>query len=258
LQEQARLGLVDEITVHGYTRRPEEILDAYRSLKQVIAGYDPRIILRQGELGYPSEYQPRYALREYPWTETSQSRWLLRRLLSNLGHDIPSLYFAIIDMVYERYHHQEGVRTINRRGLLKANADRSVAAVQASYHAMQCLTAIFDDRMVRLPALEFESNAARSVSAFGYRDRQSGGEILTLWVDDQIPSDAHEATPVTLSVADAALKQPAYVDLREGAVYSIPEEAISRETRGTKFVRLPVYDSPIAIAESSLLPLAQS
>lgn len=255
LQERGRLNLVDEITVHGYTRRPEEILTAYQALKNVIAGYDPRIILRQGELGCPSEYQPRYALSEYPWTETSQAKWLLRRLLSDLGHDIPSLYFTIIDMVYERYHHQDGVRTINRKGLLKANADRSVAAVKPSYSAMQHLTAIFDDRLARVPEVNIETDAERSLAAYAYQDQKTGAQVLTLWFDDEIPGDTNETTEIALTAADVAFDKPAYVDLREGTVYRIPKEALTHEK--CKFGKLSVYDSPILIAEQSLLPLAQ-
>ena len=56
---------------------------------------------------------------------------MLRRLLGDLGHDIPSLYFTIVDIVYERYHHQDGVRTINRKGLLKADDDKQRGRGQA-------------------------------------------------------------------------------------------------------------------------------
>jgi hypothetical protein len=258
LQQQGLLDLVDEITVHGYTRRPEENLNAYGALKKVIAGYDARIILRQGELGCPSEYQPRYALREYPWTETSQAKWLLRRLLSDLGHDIPSLYFAIIDMVYERHHHQAGVRTINRKGLLKANADRSVAAVKPAYYAMQYLTATMDDRLARITDLWSESSAQHSLALYGYRETEGRAHVLSLWFDGEIPGDTNQKTQIDLTVQGCTFEQPAYVDLRSGEVYGIPKAMFQANGSRVTFSDLPVYDSPVLIAERSLLNLPGS
>jgi hypothetical protein len=256
LQKQGCLDLVDEITVHGYTRRPEEILPAYETLKNLLARYDPRIVLRQGELGCPSEHQAYYALREYPWTEASQVKWMLRRLLGDLGHDIPSLYFTIIDIVYERYQKQAGIHTINRKGLLKANDDRTVAGVKPAYYAFQHLAAIFDERLARIPHVKVETNAQRALAAYGYRERDSGGHILSLWFDDEVPGDDRETTPLTVTVSECAFQRPAFVDLFSGDVYTIPEEAISREGERITFHTLPLYDSPILVAENSVLNLA--
>ena len=121
---------------------------------------------------------------------------------------------------------------------------------------MQCLTSIFDDRLERLSALGCQSDAARPMSVFGYRDQENSAQILTLWFDDEVPSDANETTPVSLKVADAAFERPVYVDLRAGTVHRIPEETIVRESGGIQFRRLPIYDSPVLVAEQSLLSLA--
>ena len=51
-------------------------------------------------------------------------------------------------------------------------------------------------------------------------------------------------------------QRPAFVDLFSGDVYAISEEAISREGERITFHALPLYDSPILVAENSVLNLA--
>lgn len=95
LKAVRKLDLVDVITVHGYTQIPEDIFGRYSQIQRVVASYSDHILIGQGELGCPSEFQEHYALHHYEWTETSQCKWLLRRLLGDLGHDMPSLYFGL-------------------------------------------------------------------------------------------------------------------------------------------------------------------
>lgn len=57
------------------------------------------------------------ALGKLPWTEPMQAKWTLRRMLGDLGHDIESSYFSIMDM-----HYDDGV---NRRApAFKRQANR--------------------------------------------------------------------------------------------------------------------------------------
>jgi hypothetical protein len=121
---------------------------------------------------------------------------------------------------------------------------------------MQCVTSVFDDQLARLPALQFEVDAPRPISLFGYRHKETGAKVLALWFDGEIPSDDNETAPVSLDVADVSFDRPAYVNLREGAVHRIPEKALSREGSSTSLRDLPVYDSPVLVAELDLLHLA--
>jgi hypothetical protein len=260
LQGQDKLHLVDEITVHGYTRRPEAILPAYEELRALIRRYSDRIRLRQGELGCPSEEQPYYALSNYPWTEVSQTKWVLRRLLGDLGHDIPSLYFTIIDIVYERVHERK-LRTINRKGLLRANEDKTVAGVKPAYRAFQNLTTIFDASWVRVPGITVEAATDHHLAAFGYRREDQDGsraQLLTLWFDDAVPTNDVETTPMDLTVcagdfdigADGTL---AYVDLRTGEVRALPGERVVRAKDRVTLIGVPLYDSPVLITNPAHL-----
>jgi hypothetical protein len=46
----------------------------YEPLQELVARCDPRMVPRQDGLGCLSEWQPYFALYEYPWGETSQAK----------------------------------------------------------------------------------------------------------------------------------------------------------------------------------------
>ena len=121
---------------------------------------------------------------------------------------------------------------------------------------MQNLTAVFDDRLVRVPDIKVETGTDRSLAAYGYRERDGRGQILTLWFDDEIPndqSDLEQSTPISVTVSGCTFRRPVYVDLLSGTVYSMPEETLARSGDTVAFHGLPVYDSPILVAEQGLL-----
>lgn len=131
-----------------------------------------------------------------------------------------------------------------------------MAGVKPAYHAFQHLTAVFDDRLARVPGTQVEADTERSLSVYGYRERDSGARVVTLWFDGEVPSDNREATPLTVTVLECAFQRPAYVDLFSGDIYAIPKETFSRGGDKVTFHSLPVYDSPILVAEQGLLNLA--
>jgi len=69
------------------------------ALKQSLDKYAPNVKLRQGENGAPSSSgYGRGALGDYDWTEVSQAKWNVRRMLGDLGHDIESSILGIVEM----------------------------------------------------------------------------------------------------------------------------------------------------------------
>jgi len=60
---------------------------------------------------------------------------------------------------------------------------------------------------------------------------------------------------MTFTFPSGSFQTPVYVDLRTGEVYKIPESDWKRN--GTKYVfdNIPIYDSPILIADSSVIRL---
>ena len=262
LKIYGKLHLVDVITVHGYTYRPEDNYAAYHRLTSMVQSYSDRIILGQGELGCPSENQSYYALSNYPWTETAQSKWLLRRLLGDLGHDIPSLYFTIIDMNYiRRYENKQGVvtelaepiYTTNTKGLIKANKDNTVDYLKPAYYTFQHLTSIFDHRLQRIAPYPYTTASDSSLSVYGYQTKGFGYQAVSIWIDSSVPGSDNAKTPIDLEFPAGNFDDPVYVDMRTGEVYEIP--AANRTKKGTsyRFTAIPVYDSPVLIADRSLI-----
>jgi hypothetical protein len=257
LQEQDKLHLVDEITLHGYTYNPDEVYPRYEKTQQLVANYSDRITLRQGELGCPSEEQSIYALRNYPWTELSQAKWALRKMMGDLGRDIPSSYFLIIDIVYT-HNHEERMEEPQRntKGLIKSDLNRNFVARKQAYGAYQNVTAIFDHRLRRIPNYAYTVDSDSSLSVFAYRsafDRQ----LVALWIDSRTPTNSSAKTPVTLEFPAGNFSSPVLVDLSTGRVYDLPTSSWKKNGTHYTFKDIPVYDSPVLIAERSLIPLAE-
>ena len=255
LHQQGKLHLVDEITLHGYTYNPSEVYPRYEKMQQILSNYSDRITLRQGELGCPSEEQSIYALRNYPWTELSQAKWALRKMMGDLGRDIPSSYFLIIDIVYT-HNHEEPMEKPQRntKGLIKSDLDRNFVALKQSYGAYQHATAIFDHRLKRIPNYAYTVDSDSSLSIFAYQskfDRQ----VVVLWKDSQTPTNSNAKTAMTFAFPAGNFATPVLVDLRTGKVYELPKSSWKKDGTHYTFKNIPVYDSPVLIADQSLILL---
>ena len=245
--ERDRLSLIDEVTYHPYSINPDKSYPAVAKLRETVAKYSRRIIIRQGENGAPSERRRTKALRNYDWTELSQAKWTLRRLLGDLGRDIPSSYFSIMDMKYPD--------EMNRKGLLHSAEDQTVTYAKPAYYAVRNLAAIFDHTLTRVSEYEWQSDCSESLSVFGYAHRLSGQQVVTIWLDGQNPSDSNAKTTIDLSFPAGRFARPVYVDLRTGKIYAIPRANWSQKEMAHQFTEIPCYDSPILLADESLIPL---
>jgi hypothetical protein len=250
LRDSGELNLVDAISYHGYSPRPENSYPLVRAMREKVDSYNPGIQLWQGENGCPSTPKGEAvgAMTNLDWSETTQAKWNLRRMLGDMGHgvDVTSV-FQISDMYYAQGDHMAG---LNSKGLLRANPDRSIAYAKPSYAAMQHVTAIFDHLAWAAPDIRFLAQTD-SLLAFAYRHR-SGGALLTLWLADGIPTDNYVNQPVTLTVYNATFKQPVFVDLRTGEVFDLPRHTWRKKGKVSVFQNLPLYDSPIVIMERKL------
>jgi hypothetical protein len=249
LEAQGKLHLVNEVTYHPYSKNPDSVYKSVLGMRADVVERAGHIILRQGENGCPSQRSTK-ALGSYDWSELTQAKWALRRLLGDLGRDIPSSYFSIIDMHYA----EDG---INRKGLLFSNDDQTVGHEKQAYRAVQHLTAIFDHTLQRIEEYPYDQTGTRHLSVFGYRHKTTGQQVVTVWFDTATPSDSNVCMPVSFTFPRGRFSGPVYVDLRTGAVRAIPKEQWSTSEDGCRFMDIPVYDSPILIADQSLLPLAE-
>jgi hypothetical protein len=257
LRARGKLHLVDEITFHGYRYNPDESYGTIARLRDLVASYSPRIRLRQGEQGAPSENQPILALRNYPWTETSQAKWALRRLLGDFGRDIPSLYFQISDMHYAAAPDAHAVGH-NTKGLLATDSTHRVVGIKAAYHAVQHLTSLFDHTLERIPNYPYATSSRdTALNVFGYRKAGSDQQVVTLWLGGATPGNTNQKTPVDFTFPAGKFDDPVYVDLRTGDVYDIPEASWSRTGTQHTFRGIPIYDSPVLIADRSVVQLGE-
>ncbi len=124
--------------------RPE---DAYTKekvlgLRSIIQKYSDKILLRQGENGAPSTYIPGFALAEYYWTEYTQAKYDMRRLLGDLGHNIETSVFTIIDI----YYNWGDRAVLNTKGLIQSDITMAAIRPKVAYYAVQNVAAIFDNQ----------------------------------------------------------------------------------------------------------------
>lgn len=244
-KEHNELDLIDQITYHPYTKNPDTSYPAVETLHRTVREFSNRITIRQGENGCPSMRRKTKALSGYDWTEVSQAKWALRRLLGDLGRDIESSYFAIMDMKYPD--------EMNAKGLLKSREDQTVEYAKPAYHAVQNLTSIFDDHLIRTKNFSYTASTQRSLSVFAYENPRSKFHIITIWFDGDVPSDSNARTPVDFMFTNVRFERPVYVDLRTGVIFEIPKSAYALKGNKYTFISVPCYDSPVLIAERTNL-----
>lgn len=262
---------------HGYSTAPE---DSYRNVvaqKAVVAKYAPKARLRQGENGCPSEMATKFALSGTPWSEYSQAKWDMRRMLGDLGHGVESSVFTICD-----FNHAG--REINLKGLLRADEAKDVIAVKRAYYAVQNVVSVFDDRWTLVEGSSYDKGfGTHDLTLATYEYVKDSGEPLFLfWVHgaegaEYTPADAkafHAAPirvggvflrrfsrpgdsfvtrPAVFRYTGARLKDPVWVDLLTGRVYAYPQAKQIVTKGGVRFLDVPVYDSPCLITERSAL-----
>ena len=245
LKQQDALELCDAVTYHPYAYNPDESYSGVIRLREIVKEYNPRWEIIQGENGVPSTINKKRALSDHAWTELSQAKWALRRMLGDLCHDVPSSYFSMIDMCYPD--------EINEKGLLKARADKTVEYPKLAYYAMQNLSSVFDDRIRRIPDVTPSIAAERSISGnlFAGSDDKM---IMTFWINDSIPSDSTVFVLADITVS-CRFTEPVYVDMLTGEIFKIKTKQIKATDGQTKFIGISIPDYPILIAEKSLLKI---
>ena len=254
LQTQNKLGLVDAITVHGYPQNPSETA-SFGRWRELVAQFSDKIQVRQGESGAPSFRVDKFALKNIDWTELTQAKWDLCRLVTHLAHDMPMNLFTLCDLHYVGTRHNGP----NPKGLLKANPDNTVAYAKPAYAAAQNVFAIFDSTWSALPSAKFtvaDPALAKRLSLYALTT-EAGTRGIVVWFGDKPPAADNTPTPVTLSLVGARFSTPVLVDLRTGIVYDLPAETWKQNAASVTFTALPVYDAPVLITEKSALPLVK-
>lgn len=248
LAEKGKVDLFHWFIYHGYEFNPDKSYSKVEELKATLAKFSTKAKMRQGENGCPSETATRFALSKHPWTQFSQAKWDLRRMLGDLGHDVESAVFTICD-----FNHTG--REINRKGLLHATADKKVDGIKLAYYAVQNCVAVFDNTLERVKQPAAEVTYDKPTASFVYRSKKSGRKLVALWDCSGTPDDAFVTHPAEVKLTGIALQEPVWVDLVSGRIYEIPKDRIARAGASTIFKDIPLYDAPVLIADKALLQI---
>jgi hypothetical protein len=246
LRDQGKLSLMNEVAYHPYSANPDKSYTRVAELQSIVTSIAPAVRLRQGENGAPSAAGSFGALGKENWTESAQAKWALRRLMGDLGRDIPSSYFSICDMHYPD--------RINTKGLLAVNPDKTVHHAKPSYRAIQHLTAVFDNRLKRVEPDQVKIADAdpSRFSVFRYRS-DGGGQVLALWRNTDKPDEQPGMENIALTVSDGAFETPVWVDLVSGRVFDFDAAKWKPEGEVYTFSQVPVYDSVVLIADRRII-----
>ena len=250
ITDAGKLDLFQWISYHSYTMRPE---DAYTNekvlgLRSVIKKYSDKILLRQGENGAPSTYIPSFALSEYYWTEYTQAKYDMRRMLGDLGHDIETSVFTIIDI----YYNWGDRAVLNTKGLIQSDITMAAIRPKVAYYAVQNLAAIFDNDMALTPDFKYTSTTNESLSVYGYQHAPDNTPLVALWLDGKNTTNSFKTTTVSITFENINFKSPVWVDLMTGSIYEIQKSQWSKSNGNCTF-NIPLYDSPVLITEKSFI-----
>jgi hypothetical protein len=255
LKSKNRLNQFDVLSYHGYRPRPEDHYPQVEELKALVKSYNPDIELWQGENGAPStkEGEAVGALtRGHSWSELTQAKWDLRRMLGDMAHEVDvTSIFQISDMYYDAGDHMVG---LNSKGLLKARPDKTIERPKMSYYAYQAAANLFSGEVTKLNGAKF-NHQQQDLSAYAYRKKGSKGSAITLWFSEAKPAEEYPAKKVDFSVSGVAFSSPVLVDLLTGKVYTIPKDHYQKSGNDWKFTGIPVTDSPVVIANKSWVKL---
>ncbi|MBR4612038.1 MAG: beta-galactosidase [Kiritimatiellae bacterium] len=254
---------------HGYAEAPESSYENVEAQKEIVARFAPNARLRQGENGCPSEMAHCFALNKVAWSEYSQAKWDLRRMVGDLGHGVESSIFTVCD-----FNHKG--REINRKGLLRADEDHRVIGIKRAYYAVQNLASVFGGTEwaptpfhsvdLSISAYAFTSGggaASRRVFAFWTHGRAfvspetAGGApgVPAPAPDTRImpyerPGDSFEPRPAVFEdIVGEPLRDPVWIDLLTGRVFAFPRENVVTCRDRVRYLDVPVYDSPCLLTE---------
>ncbi len=241
------LDLFDSIIYHGYSANPDDSYAKVEAQKKVAAKFAPHLRLEQGENGAPSSYCTSYALKRIPWNELSQAKWDVRRMLGDLGHDVASSVFTIME-------YANAGRPLNTKGLIRKTGDRRFGGVKPAFWAVRNVAAVFDASVVRVKDSRARLLGGGRTAVFAYA--APGGRLFTYWDAGGRPDETLHPRAGALAVDGPPLKAPVLADPLTGDVFAVDPAREETADGRTLYRDLPVHDYPWILAEKSALPLA--
>lgn len=245
--------LVDWVTYHGYRYEPEQsYFTDGDSLLKVIRRHNFDVDIWQGESGAPSVANMGGALGDYPWTEQTQAKWALRKMMNDHGNGVRTSIFSIADMNYSA---NDEIKKKNHKGLLETDNQNRVIRPKSAYYAVRNFVSIFDnlDRVCDKSSAKISTPSHDSLSsplAYLFEDNDTAMQSFVVWQGGATPVDGEWSRCIEVEILQFACKNPVCIDLLYGTIYEIPYRKM-----GNKFTfkAVPFYDSPMVICDKSLV-----
>ena len=275
IREAGRIDCVSCWLTHPYIHNPDEVghpywgIDATTGFRKLLGEVNPKFLLAQGEVGCPGQLEFGHALSLRPWTEYSQAKWELRSMATYAVRGIPYNVFSMVDLQYEGY-------MLQSFGLLRMDLGKNVVYARPKYFACRNMFSFFDSDVKpigpesasfdvlerRIPQADLPScdepktsDVPYSVAAAHFE--KAGTPVLLVWYSHRIPSDALVFDTVRLSVPGVAFSDPVWMDMITGRVYEIDRKDVKTRDETTEFGRLPLWDSPVLLAERAQVELCR-
>lgn len=249
LRDAGKLGLVDYVSFHPYYENPDDATPGIEALAGLVASYDPRIRLFQGESGCPSVLEWGHALRYHEWSEYSQAKWIMRRMANDFALGIRSSIFTLVDLQYPNMQQSFG--------LLRTNLLKKVIYKRPSFHGVQHMVRLLDSGTKPAGRPAFRANTAREIALAAIAGPEGRTVGVMYWYKDRIPGDALAWDEVEVTLEGLSLADPVLVEPITGRVYALPLPHGSRGSGRMKLTALPVWDSPMLLMERSAVPLRE-
>ncbi|MDE3148312.1 MAG: beta-galactosidase [Acidobacteriota bacterium] len=256
VEECLEAGLGDEadrISFHPYRARPEEnYANELRALRGLVHKYKPGLKLWQGEDGAPSTDGSTGALSKLHWTEASQAKWLLRRIVTDLSLDLElTSYFHTVDL--QKYNWGSGPSdATNSKGLLRGGS----YTPKPSYYAYRNLCALFDSETTTASLLirfdrggpDFDIDALCS-ACFARRGRP----MYAYWYPADLQKEwlPKTARVTVWSAKELRLDRPVLIDPASGEISSPPRAA--KNGGLLAFDGMEMRDYPMILTDAALV-----
>ena len=248
LKSLNKLDWFDAISYHGYLLTPEKIYPRVQKLIQVVKSYSPEIEIWQGENGAPSTLRNQSvgAMSKFDWSELSQAKWILRRMLSDIYFEIDiTNIFTISDIWYDSDDYLKGY---NSKGLLKANPDKTIERPKISYRAFQNIATIFSGEINKIENV-YVTDSIDKLRILACNRDSIGGNAVIFWFHDDWPKTNYKKRNLSLKIKGVNLNKPLLVDLITGNVYAIPEASFLNQNDGFEIKEVVIKDYPIALID---------
>ena len=255
LKKENALDLVTHWIYHPYQPNPDSSYASAERLRDFVKGYSPKYDIMQGEVGCPAQLEFAHAMHSIEWTEYSQAKWDLRRTIGDFSRNIPCNVFTMIDLQY--------TFMLQSFGLVRSNTLKEFVYRRPSFYAMQNVFNLLDcDAKPEKMDLEAPFTMNYWWDARNAKPRQltcskvvrKGKPLWFFWFAQERPSSQLGFDRIKLPVW-GRIENPVWVDMITGRVFEVPASMFDLEEKRTVFRDLPMWDSPILIADRSAVEL---